>query len=115
MTELNEVMAQTRTTAKFPKDIALSYCMIALSGEVGELANQYKKELRGDFTDAMKKADNRMKMIDELGDVLWYVAALADALGVDLETVYKMNKDKLTIRHATSLQASATGEYDQPQ
>jgi NTP pyrophosphatase (non-canonical NTP hydrolase) len=114
MTELNEVMLQTRLTAKFPKDNALSYCMIALAGEVGELANQYKKELRGDFTDAQKKADNRMKMIDELGDVLWYVAALADALGVDLETVFVMNRDKLTIRHATSL-ASSTSSYDQPQ
>ena len=35
---------------------------------------------------------------DELGDVLWYLAILADDLEVDLEDVAKWNVDKLQRR-----------------
>jgi NTP pyrophosphatase (non-canonical NTP hydrolase) len=40
----------------------------------------------------------RMKIAMELGDVLWYVAALADDLGVTLDQVANWNVDKLQRR-----------------
>ena len=37
-------------------------------------------------------------MIKELGDVLWFVAIMADELGVSLEQVAQQNIDKLYSR-----------------
>lgn len=113
MTQLNDVQDRTRLTAKWDSEIALQYLSIALAGEVGEFCNLYKKELRGDYPTSRQQAENRTKMIDELGDILYYVAALADALHVDLEAVYQMNVEKLAKRHGLTLPAS-TSSYDQP-
>ncbi len=38
-------------------------------------------------------------IIDELGDVLWYLTNAASMLGVSLEAVAKLNIDKLRQRH----------------
>lgn len=38
-------------------------------------------------------------MAKELGDVSWYLAVVADALGYDLETIFQMNIDKLRKRY----------------
>lgn len=35
----------------------------------------------------------------ELGDVAWYLAISADAIGYDLETILQMNVDKLRARY----------------
>ena len=39
-------------------------------------------------------------LILELGDVLWYIAALADELGIPLEEIAIQNIEKLRGRHA---------------
>ena len=41
---------------------------------------------------------NKADIFDELGDVLWYCASLADELGVNLEDVAKCNLNKLADR-----------------
>lgn len=48
----------------------LEYCVLGLVSEAGEVAGVVKKWLRGDYDEATMRA----KMLDELGDVLWYVA-----------------------------------------
>lgn len=42
----------------------------------------------------------RNKLLDELGDVLWYVAQTATGLGVTLEYVAQHNVDKLMKRYS---------------
>ena len=37
---------------------------------------------------------------EELGDVLWYVANIASATGIDLNDILKFNIDKLTKRYS---------------
>ena len=72
------------------------YPTLGLVGEAGELANKAKKVMR-DHGGKMPE-EFRAAMVDELGDVLWYVAVLANELGVSLADVGEMNLEKLAKR-----------------
>ena len=64
-----------------------------LNGEAGECIDILKKhEFQGHVFD-------RDKMIDELGDVLWYIAQTATGLDVTLDEVAQHNVDKLRKRY----------------
>ena len=64
-----------------------------LAGDSGHLANIWKKAYRdGDYTII------REQIRYELGDVLWYVAALANELGMTLDQVALTNIEKLRDR-----------------
>lgn len=77
---------------------ALSYVGLGLVGEAGEIANKLKKILRDDAS--LLTEEKRQQLIDELGDVLWYAAALATELHVGLGEVAMRNLDKLGQRKA---------------
>jgi len=97
---LNEYQKQSRGTAMYPGTGGiggLTYATLALCGETGELANKLKKHLR-----AGTEPDSDV-LSDELGDVLWYVGAVAHELGKDLESVAQENIDKLAKRKAQRL------------
>jgi NTP pyrophosphatase (non-canonical NTP hydrolase) len=69
------------------------YPAMGLAGEVGEVLNKMKKVMRDDggvVTDARKE-----DLKSELGDVLWYMSALADELKITLEDVALSNIQKL--------------------
>jgi NTP pyrophosphatase (non-canonical NTP hydrolase) len=66
--------------------------IMALGGKAGSLANKLKKSLRANLT------PDPAVLADELGDVLWYVAAVAHELGYDLDTVAAENLGKLRKR-----------------
>ena len=75
----------------------LIYATVGLAGEVGELANKVKKVIRdADYRLHPAAADS---IAAELGDVLWYVSALAKELGVSLDTVGKDNLAKLPLQN----------------
>ena len=81
--------------------------ILGLAGETGEVADIIKKaKFQGHELDCAKA-------IDELGDVCWYVAILAEGLGVDLETVMRGNIDKLKQRYPEgfSVDKSVNREY----
>jgi len=72
----------------------------------------------GEFADLVKKANfhgeghalDKEKATKELGDVLWYVADAAAALGISLEDVAKMNRDKLRKRYPDGFQPKASAQ-----
>jgi NTP pyrophosphatase (non-canonical NTP hydrolase) len=74
----------------------LIYPTLGLAGEAGEIANKVKKILRDNSGELAE--DVRQNLINELGDVLWYVAALATDLGVELSEVADKNVEKLHSR-----------------
>jgi NTP pyrophosphatase (non-canonical NTP hydrolase) len=90
--ELNEYQTLGGGTAVYKYSDPLVYTIIALCGEAGELANKLKKYMR-----AGTERDPAVLM-DELGDVLWYVQETAKVLGYTLEEVAQFNLDKLKAR-----------------
>jgi NTP pyrophosphatase (non-canonical NTP hydrolase) len=57
--------------------------MLGLLGEAGSVATAYKKQMR----DGAAFQDAKQQLREELGDVLWYLATLADRFGLELEDI----------------------------
>jgi NTP pyrophosphatase (non-canonical NTP hydrolase) len=95
--KLNEYQQLAMKTAIFPKNESYSYTALGLVGEAGEVANKVKKFIRDGY-DEEELHEKIGEVQDELGDVLWYLAACADVLGTDLESVAKNNLWKLAER-----------------
>jgi len=96
---LNDYQTKAVTTAVYPKDKALPYLALGLSGEAAEVANKVKKILRGDYDNDPEKAEEALNAITmELGDTLWYIAVLASELDADLDLIAISNLDKLAAR-----------------
>lgn len=93
---LNEYQNQAMQTAIFPIDQGIEYTTLGLVSEAGEVAGKVKKIIRdkgGVFDEATRKA-----IADEVGDVLWYVAALSRELGYGLDSIGAQNLNKLSDR-----------------
>lgn len=73
----------------------LTYPVLGFVGEAGEVANKYKKVLRGD-TDLTE--EKRAELIDELSDCLYYLAAVAFELGISMSELAVLNTNKLRSR-----------------
>ena len=84
-------------SAIYPSQAKIVYPALKLTGEAGEVSEKIGKWLRGDFF--MDEA-HKKEIAKELGDVLWYITALAYDLGYDLRDVAKMNIEKLNSRVA---------------
>lgn len=72
---------------------ALSYLALGLGGETGEVQEKIKKIFRDKA--GVVSPEDREEIIKELGDVLWYMARLADVLDEPLEHVALKNLAKL--------------------
>lgn len=94
MLTFNEYQANARQTLLAENEHLLAYLALGLGGEAGEIQNKLKKVLRGDYTVEAIRGDLQA----ELGDVLWYLAVLADALSLSLEEIAHANLDKLASR-----------------
>lgn len=70
--------------------------ILGLVGEAGETADKFKKIIRdknGEMTE-----EDRLAIVKELGDVLWYVASISRYLDMPLSEVAKLNVAKLLSR-----------------
>jgi NTP pyrophosphatase (non-canonical NTP hydrolase) len=88
---------KARETAIFPKNKAMEYLTLGLTGEAGEIANKVKKFIR----DGAAKDEYLAKRIEigyEIGDVLWYCAVLAEELDMNLGHIMEKNLEKLADR-----------------
>jgi NTP pyrophosphatase (non-canonical NTP hydrolase) len=96
MLKFNDYQKSAMETAIYGAGHKVNYPILGLVGEAGELANKYKKTLRDENGTLTPEKNEALR--DELGDVLWYCAALARDLGCTLEEVAIMNLDKLRQR-----------------
>ena len=74
------------------KDVLINGVM-GLCGESGEVIDIVKKHL------AQGHPLDKEKIAKELGDVAWYLAETAYAIGYPLEEILRMNIDKLKARY----------------
>lgn len=90
--ELNQYQRDAMRTAGDRTD-DLACHALGVAGEAGEVADLFKKHLfHGHPLD-------RAKAAKELGDVLWYVAVLANRIGYSLSNVAELNVEKLRKRY----------------
>lgn len=95
MKEFDEFQTFAESTWFGPKDEGdkfLAIPALGVAGEAGEVAEKIKKLLRGD--------DNIQpwEIAAELGDVLFYIAVLANRLGWNLSEVAAMEVEKINGR-----------------
>ena len=93
-------MGESQTLAQaymiYPESQKLNYPIHGLTSEAGEIASKYKKIIRdkkGKITE-----EDRTEMLREVGDVLWYLAAICTDLDMPLHQAALMNIQKLGSR-----------------
>lgn len=98
--------SEARKTAIYPdRGKNIVYPTLGLNGEAGEVAEKVKKLIRDGGS--MYSLEFQDQVAEELGDVLWYVAAICDELGLSMANVAKKNLEKLSDRqHRDKLSGS---------
>jgi len=93
----DDYQAEAKETAIYPHSMKILYPALGLTGEAGEVANKVKKIVR-DGMDIQEAIDWRENIAEELGDVLWYCAAIATDLNMSLGQIAMRNRNKLNSR-----------------
>lgn len=95
----------TVATAIYPDDLKLIYPAIGLAGETGEVMEHIKKTIRDNNRQLTE--DRRHALAKELGDVLWYMANLAEDAGLSLADIARQNIEKVNSRKARGVQSGS--------
>ena len=90
--EYQELAMRTCNPELRGKDLLINGVM-GLCGEAGEAIDIVKKHL------AQGHTLDREHLIEELGDIAWYLAETATALEIDLDEVFSRNIEKLKKRY----------------
>lgn len=75
---------------------------VGLAGEAGEVSELIKHHVYSD------EELDKMKVAKELGDVMWYITALADTCGIKIEDILALNMAKLQHRHGCKFSTEAS-------
>jgi NTP pyrophosphatase (non-canonical NTP hydrolase) len=79
------------------KDVVI-YPALGLASEAGEVCGKIKKILRD--KNGVYNTEEKDVVAAEIGDVLWYLSALASDLHLDLNSIAQSNLDKLADRQS---------------
>ena len=106
---INEYQTAALRTAQADKLTARELLLnsaLGLCGESGEVADLLEKyHFQGHDLDIEHIAK-------ELGDEAWYLAVGAYAIGLDLESIFRMNKEKLEARYPNGFSADRSLHRD---
>lgn len=100
MTGSEYQIAALRTAAELDPEGLRMNGVLGMCGETGEVADLLKKHY---FQGHPLDVD---KLINELGDVMWYIAITAQGLGVSLDQVMELNIQKLRKRYPDGFDSS---------
>jgi NTP pyrophosphatase (non-canonical NTP hydrolase) len=96
ISDLDMYQQVAKTTAIYPREQAIIYPTLGLTGEAGEVANKVKKIIRDGSNSKDEKLVSEIKA--EIGDCLWYIAVLADDFNIKLSDIASANLEKLANR-----------------
>ena len=105
--DFNQYQKQAREYSIYKDEDKVLYPALGLASEAGEVCGKIKKAMRDRAgLDAATSGDDILRInlnerdavLAELGDVLWYISALASDLRLDLNTIAQTNLDKLADR-----------------
>jgi len=95
--DFNEYQKQAWKTAIYPnKGNNIFYPALGLGGECGEVLEKIKKIMRDNEGEISEK--KKEELMKEMGDVFWYLAALATELNLNLNEIAEKNISKLNSR-----------------
>jgi NTP pyrophosphatase (non-canonical NTP hydrolase) len=105
--EFSEYQRKAQLTDQVPmteeqRDRSMMLPLMGLAGEVGSLQTQFKRHLR----DKEKFSGFKEKIAEELGDILWNVANIAEKSGLDLSAIATENLLKINDRWARNNEQS---------
>lgn len=99
--DLNTYQQEAQSTDRVPyktdattDDSSLIVPLLGLAGETGELLSEYKKHLRDGKAHLLFKD----RISEELGDLLWYIANVAEKFDLKLEDIARKNLEKASDR-----------------
>lgn len=93
-----EYQTAAAETAIYPAHLRRLYPVLGLCGEAGEVAEKVKKLYRD--SGGCPSSDFIAGLEKELGDVLWYLAAICRDFDISLERCAALNIEKLLDRQA---------------
>lgn len=110
--DFNEYQNKAKETAIFPdlaivkgenigSTISYIYPALGLVGEAGEVAEKIKKLIRD--KDGVVSEEDIQEITKELGDIQWYIAALAGSFGIKLDDIANKNIEKLESRKSRNV------------
>lgn len=96
--EYQKLALTTLNPGLSPRDVLINGVM-GLCGESGEAIDIVKKHL------AQGHELDKEKLAKELGDIAWYLAETAAAIGYELDDIFQMNIEKLKKRYPQGFSA----------
>jgi len=95
----SEYQKKAVTTAHVAYDDPLmqnSVWVMGIAGEAGELVEKWKKAVA--YRDGKFDEEQWSDFKKEFADIIWYIAVLADSLGLNLDEIMEQNIAKLADR-----------------
>jgi NTP pyrophosphatase (non-canonical NTP hydrolase) len=94
--DFGEYQTKARKFKKYSNEYKITYPALGLASEAGEVCDKIKKNIRDE--DNSLSDDDRVEILKEIGDVLWYCAMLCDDMHMPLDQAALMNLQKLNSR-----------------
>ena len=96
-----QALTTAHTSDKNQSLMAQTIWAMGIVGEAGEVIEKWKKIVA--YKDGVITEEDTQELKKELGDVVWYIAVMADSLGLSFEEVMQLNVDKLKSRQARNV------------